>query len=222
MGDAVLAFPVSAPLCDDPPPTFRERAALVRSPCFWPALPGKAPLSPVERAGLLRLAATIPGEASDEALVAFIEALRHAPPGDIVEIGSGAGRTAALLAWLSRRYHVGSVLCRDDWDTAALADFEIAVAPLADGRLNYLRGCETAGYGAAFTASTAAFGETQYQGRIAMLHIASGAATAEWLPFMTPAGWIVTSGGASPVNLPRERVCAVFDAGGARFLQLKR
>jgi hypothetical protein len=173
--------------------------------------------------GLVRLAASIPGEADDEQLVAFIEAMRHAPAGDVVEIGSGGGRTAALLAWLARRFQVGAVLCRDEWREETLADFEIAVAPVAEGRLNYLHGCDAAGYGPGFAATTATFGETRYQGRIALLHLATGAAEAGvWLPLVAPGGWIVTSGDAGPVETPRERVCASFNAGGARFIQLKR
>jgi hypothetical protein len=223
MGDAVLAFPLHPAHQDEPPFTFAQRVALVRPPCFWPALPGKRLLSSAERVGLVRLAESIPGEADDEQLVAFIEAMRHAPTGDVVEIGSGGGRTAALLAWLARRYQVGAVLCRDDWREDALVDFEIAVAPVAEGRLNYLQGCDAAGYGPGFAATTTTFGETRYQGRIAMLHLATGTADASaWLPLVAPGGWIVTSGDAGPIEMPRERVCASFKAGGARFVQLKR
>jgi len=223
MGDAVLAFPINSVGQDEAPLSFAERVALVRAPCFWPALPGKPQLSQAERAGLVRLAASIPGEAADEQLVAFVEAMRHAPAGDVVEIGSGAGRTAALLVWLARRYQVGAVLCRDDWREAALADFEIAVAPVGEGRLNYQRGRDGAGYGPGFVAKTATFGETPYQGRVALLHLATAVAeTDAWLAFVAPGGWIVTSGDAKPVETPRERVCASFEAGGARFVQLKR
>jgi hypothetical protein len=223
MGDAVLAFPVQAARQDEPPLTFTQRVALVRPPCFWPALPGKPPLSPAERAGLVRLAASIPGDADDEQLVAFIEAMRHAPSGDVIEIGSGGGRTAALLAWLARRFQVGAVLCRDDWRPETLADFEIAVAPVAGDRLNYLCGRDAAGYGPGFAATTSTFGETRYQGRIALLHLATEIAEAgDWLAFVAPGGWIVASGDAGAVETPPERVCASFKAGGARFVQLKR
>ena len=74
-----------------------------------------------------------------------------APPGDVVEIGSWWGRSAALLVWLARRYDIGPVLCVDPWDEAcmdqgnalldqtsadldteeALRMFEINLAPLA-------------------------------------------------------------------------------------------
>jgi hypothetical protein len=223
MGNAVLAFPANAVPQDEPPLTFAQRVALVRPPCFWPALPGKPLPSPAERVGLVRLALSIPGEADDEQLVAFIEAMRHAPAGDIVEIGSGGGRTAALLAWLARRYQIGPVLCRDDWDGAALVDFEIAVAPVAEGRLNYLQGCDTAGYGPGFAATTATFGETRYLGRIALLHLANGDADlADWLPRMAPGGWIVADHDTGFADALRERACACFTAGGARFVQLKR
>lgn len=223
MSNAVLAFPVAPARSGEPSLSFAQRIAMIRPPCFWPALPAKPPLSQVERAGLVRLAESIPGELGDQALVAFIEAMRHAPAGDVVEVGSGAGRTAAPLVWLARRYQVGAVLCRDDWRAETLADFEIAVAPVADGWLNYLQGRDVAGYGAGFAAKTATFGETRYQGRIALLHLATAVTEADsWLAAMAPGGWIVTSGEAKPVEPPCERVCACFKAGGSRFIQLKR
>ena len=136
----------------------------------------------------MRLAASIPGDADDEQLVAFIEAMRHAPSGDVIEIGSGGGRTAALLAWLARRFQVGAVLCRDDWRPETLADFEIAVAPVAGDRLNYLCGRDAAGYGPGFAATTSTFGETRYQGRIALLHLATEIAEAGDLACIRGAG----------------------------------
>ena len=46
---------------------------------------------------------------------ATIEAMRHAPAGDVVEIGSWWGKSAALFVLLARRFDIGSVLCVDPW-----------------------------------------------------------------------------------------------------------
>ena len=229
MSEAVVHLPaaraeVPSPAADTT--SFGERIALIRPPCFWPALPGKPPLSLTERSGLIRLVETIPGACSAETMVAFMEALRHAPAGDIVEIGAGGGRSAALLVWLARRYQIGAVLCLDDWTDAALADFEIALAPLAEGGLNY--GRDIAGYRQDLAVTTNVFGETRYAGRIALLHLAASAADLpSWLPAMAGGGWVVVSGarGASADGFPppaRDRVACSFTAGDALFVQLKR
>src|SRR5271167_3599544 len=136
MGKAVLVFPAATP--EGPAPgawltggqaprdnelayrALRERVARLRPPCFWPALPGKPALTGLERAGLIRLADAIPGMGGEEEMIAVMEAMRHAPAGDVVEIGSRWGRSAALLAWLARRYEIGNVLCVDPWVSEAL------------------------------------------------------------------------------------------------------
>jgi len=228
MGHAAEALPevqTQAPRHSDASKALSlgERAATVRSPCFWPALPGKRPLSQIERAGLLRLSDSIPGACSDEETVALIEAMRHAPTGDVVEIGSGCGRTAVLLAWLARRYQIGAVLCVDAWSEEAATDFEIAVAPLADGRLNRLQTSEASGYGPGFRIATKTFGETCYEGQLALLHASCADCVEPWIGRMAPGGWIVTSGEGDVLgDARRERVSASFVAGGSRFVQLKR
>jgi len=204
-----------------------ERIALVRPPCFWPALPGKAQLAQAERYGIIRLADSIAGAGGDETMVAFVEAMRHAPTGDVVEVGSGSGRIAVLLVWLARRFQIGPVLCLDAWSDEALAEFEIAVAPLADGRrLNYLRGGDPTSYGPDLVVSSKTFGETRYEGRIALLHLAAaGAADAErWLCHVVPGGWIVFGRGAGEgfAQAHREWIGAKFTADDALFIQLKR
>jgi len=83
---------------------LRARVAAV-GPGPFGAIPAQRPaLTLLERSGLLRLVATIPGMCAEEKMHAVIEAMRRAPPGDIVEIGSWWGRSAALFVWLSRRY----------------------------------------------------------------------------------------------------------------------
>src|SRR5689334_5490320 len=121
MADAALAF-ADHPAAPVPAParSLAERVAHVRAPCFWPAMAGKRPLSEIERAGLIRLADSIPGGCDDEKMVALMEAMRHAPAGDVIEIGSGCGRTAAVLVWLARRYAIGPVLCMDRWTDESL------------------------------------------------------------------------------------------------------
>ncbi|HEY3799058.1 MAG TPA: class I SAM-dependent methyltransferase [Caulobacteraceae bacterium] len=244
--------------------SLAERVAAARAPCFWPALPGKKALTPLERAGLVRLVDSIPGPCGEAKMVAVMEAMRHAPAGDVVEIGAWWGRSAALLVWLARRYDIGPVLCIDPWDAEALrqgeaiADaagdamdmdqalriFEINLAPLADGRLNYIRArsAHAAGlYGEGLKVTTEAFGETHYQGHIALLHIDGNHAEVEvardcelWTPHVAPGGWIVFDDytwafGDGPrrvadafVAREASRIAAHFEAGPALFVQLKR
>ncbi|HEY1751403.1 MAG TPA: hypothetical protein VGG29_09070 [Caulobacteraceae bacterium] len=228
MGEAALAYPATeGPAPPSAPRTLGERVARIRPPSFWPAVAGKAPLSPIERAGLIRLTDSIPGDCGDEKLVALMEAMRHAPAGDVVEIGSGGGRTAAALVWLARRYQVGAVLCLDAWSEAQLADFEIDVAPLADGRLNYLALDPAPAYAPELAVATPAFGETRYAGRIALLHLArdADADAAAWTAHVVAGGWIVFAGPAAAEAFAAAhgpRIGASFAAGGARFVQLKR
>lgn len=188
----------------------------------WFALgQGQPPLTAIERAGLVRLVDTIPGMTDLDKVAAIIEAMRYAPSGDVVEIGSWWGRSAALLALLSRRYRLGQVLCVDPWrsdcldqgvaaldrasarmDTdQALRIFQINLAPIAAGQLNYLRApsVEAAqSYGPGLKVATETFGETRYEGAIAFLHIDGNHAydnvaadSAAWTPHMKPGGWVV-------------------------------
>ena len=188
----------------------------------WFALSdGHPPLTRIERAGLLRLLDTIPGMSDLDKAAALIGAMRHAPEGDVVEIGSWWGRSAALLVMLARRWDIGPVLCVDPWANshldqgvavldqasaridaeAAFRIFQINLAPLAGGRLNYLRAPSTEAaraYRSGLTVRTETFGTTTYEGRISLLHIdgnhayESVAADAEaWVPKVKPGGWIV-------------------------------
>lgn len=232
MSDAVVYLPmdrlVRRPPAEPPPPRgFRERAMLARAPSFWPALAGKPPLSPVMRAGLMRLADSICGAGEDAMVAALVEAMRHSPAGDVVEVGSGSGRTAAVLTWLARRYQVGAVLCLDAWTEGGLAEFDIALAPLAEGDCNRQR-LPAADYGPDFVVASETFGETRYAGRIALLHLDAGDADpAAWTPHVIPGGWLVfgpalTDAAESYAAAKGERICASFTADGATFIQLKR
>lgn len=243
---------------------LRERVAKARPPGFWPAFPPQPALNEVERAGLIRLIETIPGSCSPEKMLAVMEAMRHAPKGDVVEIGSWRGRSAALFVLLARRYGVGKVLSVDPWDVAALPQgdalldsasaaydaeeslriFEINLAPLAEGWLNYIRGRSddaAVRYGPGLTVDSAAFGATSYEGRIGVLHIDGNHTLdqverdcANWTAHVVPGGWIIFDDyvwgwGDGPrivadafVAREAERIAAHFVAGQALFVQLKR
>ena len=243
---------------------LRERLGAARAPSFWPAMGGKPPLSVLERAGLVRLVDAIPGMCGEEKMVAVMEAMRHAPTGDVVEIGSWWGRSAALLVWLARRYAVGKTLCVDPWSNeglvqgepmvdAASADvdadealriFEVNLAPLACGDLNYIRAPSMRGaalYRSGAQVRTEAFGETAYAGRIAFLHIDGNHAEPEaaadcavWTPLVAAGGWIVFDDyewafgdgvrrvADRFVEANARRIAARFEAGAALFLQLRR
>jgi len=181
----------------------------------------RAALSAIERAGILRLVDTIPGMTDGDKIDALFEVMRRAPDGDIVEIGSWWGRSAALLVLLARRHGLGPVLCVDPWrsenlpqgvdvlDAAsarmdadeALRIFQINLSPLAGGRLNYIRAPSTEAaraYGPGISVETEVFGRTDYAGEIAVVHIDGNhayenvAADAEaWTPYVKPGGWIV-------------------------------
>jgi len=242
---------------------LRARMAADTPPIFQPAFPGKPPLSLLEKAGLIRLMNTIPGMCAEEKALAVIEVMRHAPAGDVVEIGSWWGRSAAVFAWLAGRYEVGKVLCVDPWISEALAQgdtlvdkasagldteealrmFEINLAPLAGGRLNYVRARSeeaAARYRPGLVVRTEAFGETRYQGSIAVLHIDGNHAEAQaaldarvWTPHVAPGGWIIFDDyewafGDGPrkvadafVQRNAASIAAMFQAGPTLFLQLR-
>ncbi|HEX8569284.1 MAG TPA: class I SAM-dependent methyltransferase [Caulobacteraceae bacterium] len=222
----------------------------------------KPRLSGLELAGLLRLVDTVPGMSDRDKIAAVVEMMRHAPPGDVVEIGSWWGRSAALFVWLARRYGVGPVLCVDPWLSEALPQgvavldrasaahdtdealriFEINLAPLAQGGLNYLRtySAEGAGrYTPGLTVETEAFGATRYSGEIAVLHIDGNHAYERveedarlWTPLVKPGGWIIFDDyvwafgdgpkqvGDAFIEENAERVALSFVIGTALFVQL--
>lgn len=183
--------------------------------------PTRPPLTALERLGLVRVVGTIPGMCSEEKMAGVIELMQRAPAGDVVELGSWWGRSAALLVWLARRHGIGPVLCIDPWHADAMAQgnallddgigdldpeaalriFEINLAPFADGTLNYLRArseAAAATYRPGLRVSTEAFGTIEYSGRIAVLHIDGNHAydhavqdVSLWTPHVVPGGWII-------------------------------
>lgn len=230
---------------------------------FDPALPPRPALPPLELAGLMRLTETISGMSSVEKMLAVIDIVACAPKGDIVEIGSWWGKSAAMFCLLSKRWDIGPVLCCDPWSVETLAQgdalldaasgvgdmdealriFQINLAPLADGRLNFLRGASASGaatYRPGLTVDTPTFGKVAYEGAISVLHIDGNHAydyveedSRLWTPHVKPGGWIIFDDyfwvfgdgprrvGDAYVRDNADRIQTSFAAGKALFVQLK-
>lgn len=184
---------------------------------------GQQSVSALELATLFRHADLIPGMCDHEKLCALHEIARFSPPGDIVEIGSWWGKSAFILSRLARCYSIGSLLCVDPWANEhviskganamvestfsqvdaeeALMVFEMSLLPYSANHVNYLRMLSTDGaahYRDHRTATTAAFGTTNYCGHISILHIdgnhAQSAVEADaeaWSGLVIDGGWIV-------------------------------
>lgn len=172
-------------------------------------------------AALLRQAHAVPGMCDDAKLWALAAIARHAPEGDLVEIGSWWGKSAVVLAWLAARHGIGSLLCVDPWsaegtrqsrgDLDAVSDaldheeaariFRVNLLGLGMQGVNYLRMPSVQGaarYRADPLVRSEAFGETRYAGAIALLHIDGNHAYAHvvadvesWLPMLRDGGWLV-------------------------------
>ena len=172
-------------------------------------------------AALLRATRAVPGMCDDAKLWALAAIARHAPAGDVVEIGSWWGRSAVALAWLAARHGIGALLCVDPWSAegtrqshdaldaaSAAADheeaariFRVSLLSLGPARVNFLRLPSVQGaarYRAEPVARSEAFGETRLAGAIALLHIDGNhehaqvaADVAAWLPMLRDGGWLV-------------------------------
>lgn len=230
---------------------------------FEPAIAPRPALAPLELAGLMRLTETISGMSSVEKMLAVIDIVACAPKGDIVEIGSWWGKSAAMFCLLSKRWDIGSVLCCDPWAFEALAQgdavldaassagdmdealriFQINLAPLADGRLNYIRAPSAkaaARYTSGLTVESDTFGAVRYEGAISVLHIDGNHSFENadedarlWTPHVKPGGWIIFDDyfwvfgdgprrvGDAYVRDNADRVQTSFAAGKALFVQLK-
>lgn len=158
---------------------------------------GHGDLSLLEIASIFKTANGIYGESNDQKIAAMMAIFSSAPTGDVIEIGSLAGKSAAVLALLARRYRTGHVLAIDPWlagpatqldspvavqvDVVNEWDFEtfpknftINVLPAGLGILNYLR-LESAKGFEAFRkcpeVSSPIFGKVSYQGKASVIHI---------------------------------------------------
>jgi len=175
---------------------LNHRADAIASAEDWFTEAMRPRLSGAKLAGTLRLVDTIGGMTDHDKIAAVIESFRCAPRGDIVEIGSWWGRSAALMLLLSRHYDIGNVLCVDpwindravtdqgvealdvssarvDWDDACMI-FQCNLAPLAEGRLNVFRGVSAEAaerYRPDAVIASEIFGTTRYTGQISVLHI---------------------------------------------------
>lgn len=200
----------------------RERArSLLENPIpMASAFAGKAPVSTLELAALLRHAAQIPGMCDDEKLSALCEIARFTPAGDIVEIGSWWGKSAFVFARLAHCYGIGKLLCVDPWsnehlvqhDEGGLVDsgsalmdanealtvFEMNLLPYNLNHVNYLRMPSTDGakyYLGNKVVTTASFGTTNYRGQVAILHIDGNHSYAAAKADMTAWSAFVVDGG---------------------------
>jgi len=202
---------------------LHDKAAAVAAGPDWLALEGAARprVSGARLSGLLRTVDQIAGMTDDDKIRAIIEVFRYLPRGDIVEIGSWWGRSAALMVLLSQYYAIGNLLCIDPWQSENLAQgvavldqasaamdtdeafriFQTNLVPLAGGRLNYFRGesqVAAQAYGAGFEVVSETFGTVAYDGRIALLHIDGNHSLDNvcgdarvWTPHVMPGGVII-------------------------------
>ncbi|MDB5983510.1 MAG: hypothetical protein JWQ69_4525 [Pseudomonas sp.] len=220
-------------------------------------------ISALEIAALFHHAESIPGMCDHEKIRALCELFRHAPDGDVVEIGSWWGKSAFVLMRLASCYNVGKLLCVDPWSNEhliqndanglldrvpvnadeALTVFQLNLLPYAHGTVNYLRlpSVDAAvEYRRSHRVTTAAFGETNYTGRIAVLHVdgnhsydSAHADVSAWADLVRPGGWIIIDDYIWPYGDGPQRVadeflesrlpgieCA-FVMGSALFIQLK-
>jgi hypothetical protein len=145
---------------------------------------------------LLLLTRQIYGETNQEKLSAMFAAMASTVPGDVVEIGALAGRSAVALGYLANLFGVGPVLAIDPWspasaiqhdspaliqelpdawnleDVFALFLSNLSVLPV--GTANYLRCTSVQAaerYRAGLSIETPEFGRIDYAGEIALLHI---------------------------------------------------
>lgn len=243
----------------------RHAAAVFKQPLpIASNQPAQPSLSLTELSVLFRHAALIPGMCDHEKFCVLCEIARHSPSGDVVEIGSWWGKSAFILARLALGYSIGKLLCVDPWSNQhlqqhdadgmvdrvsaqvdaeeALEIFQINLIPYNCNHINYLRLPSTEGaqrYAEQRRISTAAFGSTDYSGRIAILHIdgnhdyaAAKADIQAWSGFVIPGGWIIVDDYIWPYgdgpkcagdefltgNL--QRIDVAFVMGSALFIQL--
>jgi len=153
-------------------------------------------LTELEQRAVLTAAFQLRGESGIHKLTGMMAAIGACPPGDVVEIGVLAGRSAYVLGWLARRHEVGAVLCIDPWSNEAalqqdapallrkasaevdfgnvFQEFSLNLIPSFRDSLNYVRESATTlrdRYGSALRIGPTEFGTTRYTGRIACLHI---------------------------------------------------
>ena len=198
------------------------------------------PLSAIAFTALFHHAQTIPGMCDHQKFAALCQVFRHCPKGDVVEIGSWWGKSAFILSQLARSYDIGHLLCVDPWSdehlvqgdeivdaTSATVSAEEAfqvflmnLLPYSQNDINYFRMPSVAAarqYVPHLALHTKPFGQTQYQGQIALLHIdanhaydAVNADTQAWAKFVIPGGWIIFDDYKWPYGDGPQRVADAF------------
>lgn len=224
--------------------------------------PAAAWLSEIELAGLIRYADGIPGMCDDFKLRALVEIARYAVPGDVVEIGTWWGKSAFILQRLAHCHGIGKLLCVDPWANEllkqdeklvdsgseqvdaneALEIFQIGLVPFNINHINYLRMPSVAAaarYRIGGPVCSAAFGITDYAGRISILHIdgnhayeSASADVEAWSGLVGGGGWIIIDDylwpyGDGPRRAGDEflaanwnRISTAFVSGSALFIRL--
>lgn len=157
----------------------------------------KPSLTTLQQKAVLNSAGRIYGQCGEGKILSLCEITRSAPPGDIVEIGSAWGRSAYVLTWLARHFHIGPVLCIDPWkfenyrqseksevnlllkdlDPDVIKEhFLLNMTTFNRGDLNYFQGTSKEAF-AAYAAvtpgniSSEEFGDVRYHGEISILHV---------------------------------------------------
>lgn len=154
-------------------------------------------LNEIEISAVFQAASNIYGESNEDKIAAMIGIFSSVPRGDVIEIGSLAGKSAAVLAILSRRFGIGNVLTVDSWQWAAgqqhdspetvsthMADswdFDVLIKiflsnliPLGMGIFNYIHNESEKAikiYKNNKLVESEVFGKTKYSGEIALIHI---------------------------------------------------
>lgn len=185
---------------------------------------GQSDLSNLEIAAVFRMASNIYGESNEHKIAAMMAIFSSAPKGDVIEIGSLVGKSASVLALLARRYQIGNVLAIDPWELEAATqhdaphtvrvdivneweyemqpqDFAINMLPVGLGCFNYLRQESAKGfevYSENRVIVSQEFGQVEYQGKIAIIHIDGNHDYAKinqdcilWLPLLAQDGWLI-------------------------------
>ncbi len=158
---------------------------------------GKSSLSLIEIAAVFRMSENIYGESNDTKIAAMIAIFSSAPKGDVIEIGSLLGKSAAVLSLMARYYKVGNVLSIDPWswedsqqhDSPEVVSkcmefcwdleklpttFAINLIPIGLGNFNYMKLKSNQGflkYKEEKQAISQEFGEIAYAGKISVIHI---------------------------------------------------
>ena len=214
-----------------------------------------------EIAALYHHVEAIPGMCDHDKIRALFSVFSSAPKGDVVEVGTWWGKSAFVLLRLACLNGVGDLLCVDPWSADFLAQdaggivdsvkvdadgaFDIFVTnllPYANGCLNYLRqpSAEAAArYKASASVRSPEFGQSDYHGKIAVLHIdgnhseaAVRADVEAWCPLVCKGGWIILDDyvwpyGDGPKRVGDEflednakRISGSFVMGSALFIKL--